>query len=378
MKKRIAALLLSVLMLCQVAFPTAQADEPKVYFTAAGESVLPLSDSTMPFWHNGYLYIPSTMFTDNVWRSLGISYIRNNRDVVILHSASQAAGRSLLFEPGKSYAKDSDDNIRQPGAVERGGIVFVPAFLVASFFGLQYSMVEVPLGYLVWLRKPDFGLSDKYFADAATYNMESAYNAYKKGKEKEKEKEPKQEITPEMPVSSGEGLYLCLEAGKSTAAMLDVLEQERGYATFFCTPDFLAEQGDLLRRMVATGQTIGILADPADERRTLEEQLDQGNQALEKATCGRTRLAYLKGGDEDDARRAAAMGFLTLNPDMDRTAYSLKSASNANHLMQRIAAHRGRVSVWMGDTADATGLRHFLAAVERADDRCFALTETAV
>ena len=34
-----------------------------MYFTAVNKSVLELSDATMPFWSDGYLYVPSTIFT---------------------------------------------------------------------------------------------------------------------------------------------------------------------------------------------------------------------------------------------------------------------------------------------------------------------------
>ena len=377
MKKQLWAMVLAILLVCQLALPVAEAGDT-VYFTAAGESVLPLSDSTMPFWHGGYLYIPSTMFTDNVWRSLGISYIINNQGVVILHNASQAAGRSLLFEPGKDYTKDSDGNRHQPGSVKRGGVTFVPAFLVASFFGLQYSVTEVPHGYLVWLRKPDFGLTDKAFADAANYNMEMQYEAYQKAKNKDDRPEPTpgNPTVPDAPGGHGGGVYLSLEAGAETSMMLDVLRAGRGYAAFFCRPDFLETQGDLLRRMTAEGHSIGLLVDGSSGV-PLDQQLDRGNDALERAACTRTRLIYVENGSEEDLQLARDLGYVPLEPELDRTDYKLKSASNANSLMKRIASRKGSVTVWAGDTANAFGLRHFLAAVDRAEDHCLALQEIA-
>lgn len=378
MRRRFFALLLGVLMICQLALPVAQAGTPKVYFTAVGESVLPLADSTMPFWHGGYLYIPSTMFTDNVWRILGISYIRNNQGVVILHTASQAAGRSLIFDLKRGFAEDSEGNIHYPGAVERGGIAFVPAYTVASFFNLQYSVIDVPHGHLVWLRSLDFGLSDKYFADAANYNMESSYNAYLKSKEKGKEPAQEQpDVAPEAPSFRGTGTYLCLAADGNTGEMLDVLERSRDFAAFFCTPSFMQEQDDLLRRMAASGHSIGIFVDPQDPQQTLEEQLEAGNLALEQATCSKTRLVYVKNGTEEDIQRIKAEGYQCLDPDMDRTEYTLKSLSNANSLAQRISNHSDSVSVWLGDTANADGLRYLLTAIHQAENQCLALTETA-
>ena len=53
MKKRWAAGILCILLLFQLSSPVQAAG--KVYFVAAEESVLPLSDASMPFWHGGYL-----------------------------------------------------------------------------------------------------------------------------------------------------------------------------------------------------------------------------------------------------------------------------------------------------------------------------------
>ena len=70
MKKRWAMGLLCCLLLVQLAFPAKAAGS--VYFVAAEESVLPVTDATMPFWANGYLYVPASAFAN-----LGISVINN-------------------------------------------------------------------------------------------------------------------------------------------------------------------------------------------------------------------------------------------------------------------------------------------------------------
>ena len=367
MKRRWIALLLVVLLLCQTAGPSAEAAE-NVYFTAAGENVLPLSDATMPFWSGGYLYLPARIFTGNVWRSLDVAYVRTSRQLTILHSG----GRSLMFELGKDYTKDSDGNSYEPGMIERGGEAFVPAYLVASFFGLQYSVTEVPHGHLVWLRKPGFGLTDKVFADAATSNMENAYAAYTK--EKTILPEPEK---PEIgkPVS-GKRIYLCMEAGTRSGALMDELHRERISAAFFCTPDFLEEQGDLLRRMAAMGHTIGLLVQGGDAEHPLEEQLEAGNQALERATFGRTRLVYLENGSEEERTALRREGWCLLDPTLDRSGYQLTSTSSAKALLEKVTARRGSVSVWLGDTVSPSGLRAFLAETEKTGNHCLALTET--
>ena len=51
-----------------------------------------------------------------------------------------------------------------------------------------------------------------------------------------------------------------------------------------------------------------------------------------------------------------------MEPSLDRSAYELKTASNARSLLQRVSAFRGNISVWLGDTAAGAGLRAFLNA----------------
>ena len=366
-KGKITALVLVVLLIfLPVGVPAEAVDT--VYFTAAGENVLPLSDSTMPFWSGGYLYLPARMFTGNVWRSLDVAYVRTSRQLTILHSG----GRSLMFELGKDYTKDSDGKSYEPGMIERGGEAFVPAYLVASFFGLQYSVTEVPHGFLVWLRKPGFGLTDKVFADAATSNMQSAYTAYLKEKEAETEPEQPEIVKP----APGKRLYLCMEAQEQSGALMDELHRHHATAAFFCKPEFLEEEGDLLRRMAAMGHSIGILAQGGDPEHPVEEQLSAGNRALEQATSGRTRLVFLQDASESERNSLQASGWYLLDPDLNRTDYALKNEKSANALLKKISARRGPVSVWLGDAVSAAGLHSLLSEAEDAGHRCLALNET--
>ena len=52
MKKRLAALICCMLLVLQMAAPSARAAET-VYFVVAGVDVQPVSDQTMPFWSGG-------------------------------------------------------------------------------------------------------------------------------------------------------------------------------------------------------------------------------------------------------------------------------------------------------------------------------------
>lgn len=382
MRKRVAAALCCLLLVFQLAAPPAQAAD-YICFVAAGESILPMSDATMPFWKDGYLYIASSVFTGVGREALNIGRISNDNQVILYSS-----GRSLWFEKGKPYARDTDGQTYYPGSVERGGETFVPAAIVAQFFGLQYSVTNVRMvvdgqlikGDLAWIRRPGSALSEQAFVNAAYFTIASRYVDYLQ--EQQQAQEPETEV-PEEPAPStgvevdGKKIFLCLSAGDNTSALLDALDLYGAQAAFFCTPDFLSGQGNLLRRMAAGGHAIGILVDAADPEWSVEEQLSAGNEALALATCGKTRLAWVENGDEQALQTAQSAGYRCLTPDLDRSDYPLSSSASASVLLQRVSARRGNVTVWLGQSASAPGLRAFLSAARDADGRCLAWSETA-
>ena len=377
MKRRAAALLLAVWMALSLATLSAAAGR-NIYFLAVNDTVLPLSDETMPFWENGYLYIPSTIFAGDVYKELEIGYIPNqSRQLLVLYTA----GKSLHFPLGESYAQDTDGNAYYPGAVQRNGIAFVPAALVAEFFGLSYAITNVTgsgavadedRGWLVWLRKGSYNLTASQFADAAVPQMRARYDQYLKSKETQSEEVP---TVPEETEESfpGKSVYLCIEAsdGAQVEAVLDALDAQGARAAFYCTESFFQEEGALLRRMAATGQTIGILADGTDPL----DQVRRSNEALYAATCGKTRMVYCK--DESGRKALEQAGYCCLAPDLDRSSYGLTGSGAAQTLFQRVSARRGDAAVWLGGNVTAAGTKAFIQKAEQSGDRCRALTETA-
>ena len=248
-KRRWTVLMLSLLLVFQMAAsPRAEAAN-YVYFVAAGENVLPLSDATMPFWSGGYLYIASSIFTGTTREALDIRYVRSDKQkTVVLYNSS--GSRILCFEWEKNYAYDIDGKIYYPGAVRRNGEVYVPASLVAQFFGLQYSVNKVNTvvngqriqGSLAWIRKPDNILTDQYFMDAASYAIASRYEAYLKEQKQQNTSTPSD--TPQESAGvdmEGKRIYLCMTAGDNTASLLDALDRYGVQAAFFCTPEFLEQ-----------------------------------------------------------------------------------------------------------------------------------------
>ena len=371
MFKRAAGLLLCALLIFQMTALPVRADEP-LYFLAIGNEVQTVSDQTMPFWSGGYLYIPAPLFNSSTRSVLGARYrYVESEKTVILHNEDMS--KLLLFGMGENYSTDADGKVSYPGGMLKNGTPFVPASSVAKYFGFEYSVTEVSQGQLVWLRQQNFGLTDKEFADAATYPLASKYAEYMK---------EKNESTPvDIPGSGaeidGKRIYLCMAAGDDTERMLDALDRYKAQAAFFCTQEFLETRGDLLRRMAATGQSIGLLVNAAETDLSLEEQLAQANRALQNATCGGTRLIWIRNGTEQDLQTAQSAGYRTLAPTVDYSAYNLLNASQSSSLLNRISDYRGSVSIWLDDNAAYAGLRAFLEAAEDAEAHCLAWTETA-
>lgn len=380
MRRRIIALGACLLLIIQMTAIPAGAAET-VYFTAVNRNVLELSDSTMPFWSGGYLYVPTSIFT-GVGKDLGVGMVQSlnpEKPTVTLYGGD-AEFHSLVFDLNKDYAVDDEGNMYFQRPILRGGVVFLPISLVARTFGLLYSITEVSRGYLVWVRTQDVNMSERLFADAATSQMESRYSEYIRDQSAGQSGGETEEETPaeETPAGSQRQIYLCIEASDpaETAPLLNTLSRYGEQAAFYCTADFLEQGGDLLRQMAATGQAIGLAVDAADESMSVTEQLEAGNQALWEAAFGKTRLVWVMNPTDQALEEAAAAGYRCLSPDMDRSAYGLSGTGQADTLLQRLESWSGAVSVWLGGDVSASGLGAFLSAADAAGDTCLAVTET--
>lgn len=374
MRRKLLAVLACAVLLIQLAVPAGAAGT--VYFTAVNMSVLELSDATMPFWSDGYLYVPADVFS-SYGKELGVSYSYNSAKEKVTLYANGETMRYLLFDLNKDYAEDQAGNMYFQKPLVRGGVIFLPVSLIAQCFGLIYSTIPVERGYLVWVRTQSADMSERIFADAAIYPMETRYSQYLKNQESGQPGDSTEVTIPQN--ETGQRVYLCIRAEEADTveALLDILDQYDRQAAFYCTVDFLEQEGALLRRMTATGQAIGILADAGEEGRTVAEQLAAGNGALEAATCGKTRLARLENVSDQTAADVEAMGYRCLWPDLDRSSAPLADSASAAVLLRQVTGRSGDVSVWLGNGVTAAGLRSFLSEIRSTGDRCLAMTETA-
>ena len=367
MRRRWAALICCLALVLQLAAPAAAVET--VCFTAVNETVLELDDSTMPFWSGGYLYAPSTVFRD-----LGVSHSKNLlKGLVMMYGQS----RHLLFDLNQGTVTTEKGESRSPAAIRRGNVVFLPVAMMAETFGLHYSAPQrVSHGYLVRLTNSAAVLNDATFYDAVPSVLEERYHTYVKNRTPDTGTTQPQ--TPSQDIVSGKQIHLCMSAADmgEVPALLDALDSYSGQAAFYLTAEQMAENGDLLRRMTVSGHAVGILADGSRTDLTAAEQISRANDALWKATCGKTRLVQLENGTDQLAAELGEMGYALLAPDLDRSGYGLWTASGASALLNRVNARRGAVTVWLAASVGTTGLRAFLKAAWEAEDHCLAVTET--
>ena len=506
-KRRIAALLCAFLLF---GLTSRAVSHDELYFVAVENMVLPLTDDTMPFWHDGYLYISSDVFTGIVRDTLGISRAKI-WDGVLLYRGED----SLLFQRNHPYAQDTEQNTYTPGLVLHGDNVYVPASVVARYFNLLYSTVDVEQGKMVWLRSASFRMGDKAFAKAATFQLNTAYQEYLKSLEPEElpetesappeipetseefspqpepetvtqeKEEPEtvrepsasvpvtpplsaqtaapvetpvtpappstQTVTPtpkpaapvEKPVTptpqtvapstsaqtaapsskpvtptpkpvapvetpltpapqaaapsgtdadntpapqtepepapqtrGNQRIYLCLRGDSATPTLLDALDRHDLRATVFCDETFLAEQGDLLRRMTATGYRVGLYVSAVTPASALA-QLEACNLLLQRTTMEKTRLVFIDGGGEDTLRAVRDAGFLCLRPDVNRADAPLRTSRQAADLLKLVSQQSESLTLWLGGTVNRSALNAFLNDALDLDDTFLPWTETA-
>jgi hypothetical protein len=378
-RRKTAALLCAVILLAELVPVPARAVE-NVYFPAVNETLLEVTDATMPFWSGGYLYVCTTLFSN---QELGVaaSYNRYKQRAAVWRT--DKPDMALIFTLGDNMVSDGKGNNYFPSAVTRNGNAFVPVSLIASFFGLTYSTAKVPHGYLIRLRSSRASLSDADLIDAGAGLLASRYSKYLKsrGGTASTPAAPSVQETPDA-VPAGKTVRLCIRMSdaQSAGAVLSALSSGAGtggaYATFYMTETQIRENGDLLRRMCAAGQGVGLIADGSAEV-SPDRQLRSANEALFAAAGLKTRLCRIENAARDDVAAAEAAGYCVLAPDINRPTAPLRTSSGARTLLRNVAARSGAVTVWQGGPVTASALRTFLSGVQSAGGRLSVLTETS-
>lgn len=340
MKKRILALLCALSVFLSLSPPSRAAE---VCFTAINITVLPLTSDTMPVWVGGTLYVPYTVFNaGSTGVSLGTSstYSRD-RDTVSVFSISDM----LIFDLNDNTCRNQHSGETLSGqAIIRNGRPYLPAALVCSFFGLNPpSYFPTSYGYVVRISDKNQSLSDSTFADAGSEVLRIRLRDYNQSlnpapteetaepapsepapppaQPSQNPQDPQTQEEPEIPVC----LAFRCDTGQAIPEILDALDRQGAAGLFYLRPEDIAARGDLVRRILGTGHSVGILteAESVEETQLL---LDQGQQALETVAHARTYYALTgrtEGAPEEQTGWRSWNGGVAVTPDGSASAYTL-------------------------------------------------------
>ena len=339
------SLLLSILMLVTVLTPFSGAAST-VYFTSVNDTILNLSDETMPFWQGNTLYVPHTAIDDGrVPKELGIycSYNREKQLVTLIQSR-----KVLIADIAAGTIYDGDGNYYAGKAIARGDVSFLPIETLTKYFDLQYSYTKVTNGYLVRIRDGNAVLPDSKFIDAASAPMAQRYSQYEKT-------HPNGSGTNSTDGSGSNGAaltaYLAFLVSDVSASGSLLATVGSGAATFVFDASALTGTDDLLRHIVASGSTLALRIDASAGAEKTVDAIARANDALWTACNSKTRLVLLDNAAESVVEAVKAAGYCPMSFALDYSE-SLPSAARAASGILSCADGKGACKVLMGRDAE--------------------------
>ncbi|MBS5506449.1 MULTISPECIES: hypothetical protein [Clostridium] len=309
MKKRLGALLCALVMCLALLSPASALEE--VCFTSLNNKLLPLASDTMPLWSGGVLYVPASLFDGSATNAsygvtLGVSLTQSQSSgTITLYSLSGI----LVFDLNSGICVDQQTGELLSGrAITRNGRIYLPLNIVVDFFGLRSSYLHTDYGYLVRIKNRDDTasngrrsiLTDEVFIDSAGNQMNLQLKEYQKSLLPVEEPETP-DVTPAVPADPpGQELdptsiptYLAFrcQTGEALDSILTTLEKSGKSGVFFFAPEELSVHGDMVRRLLGTGHSVGILVQ-AGTPEGARAELEAGNRALAEQTRSCTRYVY--------------------------------------------------------------------------------------
>lgn len=357
-KRRIQTFFAALALLLTLSAPM-PASAANLYFTAINDSVPPLTSDTMPFWSGGAIYVPYTLFDPNlngINVSLGLytSFNRSSGTVTIFNLRQM-----LVFDLSNGTCRDDmTGTVYSSRSIMSNGRPYLSLDMVCSFFDLEYSYHQLPnisQGYLVRVKSADVVLDDASFIDAASGLLNMRLREYPQSLSPAETTDPAPPPSTVAPPASdpipeeNTAAYLAFrcESGEYAGSILSVLDNNRYCGVFFLTPQLLESEGGLVRRILGTGHSVGILADGGGDIPSL---LARGNLALEAAAHTRTTLAYAPSGQRAALEQAGWVCWdeaLFLEPTS-----TVRTTSFASTVLNRLDGRRRTACLTFAESAD--------------------------
>ena len=354
-----------------------------LFFSACNDSVVALSDGTMPTWSGGVLYAPSSLFdgSNNTRVSFDISF-----------SYNRSSGQATLFNTRQFLTFDLDDNTCYNAltgeylngrAILRNGRVYLPVALVCSFFGLSYSVISMEEGSMLRIKNSAVGLPDGKFVEAASNLIARYIREYNQANQSAaapgvrpptsggSQADPELPIEEEPDTAGSVPVYLGFRCDQDQGLeeILDALEARNKAAVFFFPAEKLERQDDLLYRILGSGHSVGLLAEGSTLAAT-RQLLEEGGRTLERVGYTRTTLALVP---ESQRSALEAEGWVC----WDETVSAIPEAgtgasSHANAVIRAIPSRSQRAYITLD--AGSESARVLPTLLTRLEARSYAVS----
>ena len=282
--RRILAALLSAVLLVSIA-AASSGSTSGIYFMAVNDNLVEMTPENMPMVVGGVLYVPYTMLSiRDTGINLGVSaqYSGSRRTALVSDGS-----RAVTFDLQANTAYDAQGSPVSARAVMRNAMVFLPLAWVCSYFGgITYSTSRTPYGTLVRVTNEAVILSDSAFIDAADSMLRNNLASYQQAVSAQ---QPSPGVTDPNPTASaqpgsGSVVYLALLWDDAVEEVAQQLESLGRRGLFFLTPQQLAVQDALVRRLVAAGHGIGLDLTGTTVSQCIQ-QAQEGARLLAEIAC---------------------------------------------------------------------------------------------
>jgi hypothetical protein len=288
MKKRIAALFVA-LSLMSALMPTVSHAAIAPYFVAVNDTLLPFATDTMPYISSGEFFVPV-----KVLEGLGVfSFSSNVSEFVRLY---RGVSRYVDFYTATRVTEDQDGNtLYWPSARRIGNRFYVPLRQSCDYFSMTYDIIEVPHEIIsnekMWIIRIASGASfnNPTFVSLNKNTLRTMYNEYyapvvpPSAPTVDVTAPPPPTVEP-PPDYSSITIHLSFFdiSGDNAGGILDLLDIQAAFgyhSCFFVNSGDIRENAGLIRRISASGHTIGIMLAEG----TYEEYLETSELLFEAA-----------------------------------------------------------------------------------------------
>lgn len=360
----------------------AAAGAQSLYFMVVNDKVLDYSASTMPVMVDGTIYIPYHTFIGeyNGGVDLGVFYgISDRYNTLSLYSRSNPI---LTFDINAGTAYDATGNTYSFRAIVRNGVIFVPAWAVCSYFGLQFSQLTNSYGVMIRVKKEgSFWLSDRVLSSSASLVFEKQKQLF----DREQLPQPTASDSPSPSPSPSDTptdksrvqVSFAFRCGGELGpeSVLDTLARYQLRALFLLRPSDLSQWDDAVRRLLAEGHRLGLLVEGETAEECLE-QAQEGNRLLSHIARSRTDLLLAEGPDglTEELRQAGWVcwrGNVSGIPTQD-----IRPASLAANILLNVEVKRSYARILMDNSATCvSALARLLPELERQGYLFHTITE---